>query len=225
MNLSTDLFLDFHAHQQVPAEGEIVIQSKFLHENFIANEDDKIFFTAGLHPWHADKLHVTQIRNKLHGLVQSNSIIAIGETGLDKIKGTDLETQLKAFKIHIDIANQYKLPLIIHSVKAHNEILKLKIDSKSQVPWVIHHFNGSKQAALNFIDHGFYLSICHHINNPHSKLSKYFSELPIERIFLETDDFDIDIQELYKIASQKFKIKIDLLKTQLIQNLKNLLDE
>ncbi|MFC2152241.1 TatD family hydrolase [Bacteroidota bacterium] len=225
MNFSEDQYLNFHAHQQEPAEDEVVIQSLFLQENLITKKGDKIFFTAGLHPWHANKLSGSEITDRLESLINTKSIIAIGETGLDKLKGPDLKTQIKIFKAHIEIAEKYKLPIIVHSVKAHNDILKLKIDLKSSVPWVLHHFNGSKQIALDFINHGCYLSVCHHINNPNSKLSNYFGELPIEKIFLETDDFNIDIKDLYLSAAKKFNISVDYLKKQLIKNLKNLLND
>ncbi|MCD4832584.1 MAG: TatD family hydrolase [Bacteroidales bacterium] len=224
MNFSENVFLNFHAHQQMPAENEIVIQSLFLQNDLITKNSDKIFFTAGLHPWHADQLSESKIIERLETLLQNKSIIAIGETGLDKLKGVDWETQKKVFRAHIEIADKYNLPLIVHSVKAHNEVLKLKIESKSKIPWVIHHFNGSKQMAMDFINHGFYLSLCNHINNSGSKLSGYLGELPVNRIFLETDDFNIDIKDLYSVAAKKFNMNIENFKKQLINNLNSLLN-
>ena len=224
MDFSENVFLNFHTHQQVPAENEIVIQSLFLQNDLIANKSDKIFFTAGLHPWHADQLSESKIIERLEKLIHDKSIIAIGETGLDKLKGADWETQKKVFRVHIEIADKYNLPLIVHSVKAHNEVLKLKIESKSKIAWVIHHFNGSKQMAMDFINHGFYLSLCHHINNSSSKLSGYLGELPINKIFLETDDFNIDIKDLYSVAAKKFNMNTENFKKQLINNLYSLLN-
>jgi TatD DNase family protein len=225
MIFDENLYLNFHAHQQIPAEDEFVIQSKFLQEDLIINNNDKIFFTAGLHPWHANLLKEAEIKSKLDELVRSKSIIAIGETGIDKLKGLSLDLQTNVFKYHIEIADKYNLPLIIHSVKAHNEILKLRKETKSKVPWVIHHFNGSKQMAFDFIEHGFYLSVCHHIKSKSSKLSDYFCDLPIEKIFLETDDFRMDIKILYEIAALKMGVSVNTLKKQLMNNLKNLLNE
>ncbi len=217
-------YLNFHAHQQMPGEEEIVIQSLFLQDNLITSKSDKIFFTAGLHPWHADLLNLSEIKPKLEDLLNTNSIIAIGEAGLDKLKGPGIKKQLEVLRIHAEVADEYQKPLIIHSVKTHNEILKLKIDLKSKVPWVIHHFNGSKQIASDFIEHGFYLSLSHHIKNTNSKLSAYLGELPLNRIFLETDDFNIDIKDLYNTATKKFNISLESLKKQLIENFKVLLN-
>ena len=70
MNFSENLFLNFHAHQQVPAENEIVIQSLFLQNDLITTHSDRIFFTAGLHPWHADQLSESKIIDRLEELIQ-----------------------------------------------------------------------------------------------------------------------------------------------------------
>lgn len=225
MNFPEDFFLDFHAHQRKPAEKEIVIQSLFLQNDLITNTSDKIFFTSGLHPWHADQLSIEEVKTRLEQFIHSKSIIAVGEAGLDKLKGPDLDVQIEVFKQHMEIAEKYNLPLIVHSVKTHNEILKLKIESKSKVPWVIHHFNGGKQIATDFIKQGFYLSVSKHINNEKSKINHYLGELPIEKIFLETDDFNIDIKYLYEYAARKFNMSIEDFKKQLINNLKSLLNE
>jgi len=216
---SDNSYINFHAHNQEAVKGGVVIQSKFLQDDLITQQSDKIFFTSGLHPWYADKLDVSEINIILEKLIKSKSIIAIGETGIDKLKGPEMGIQTKVFKVHIEIAEKYGLPLVVHSVKAHNEVLKVKIESQSKIPWVIHNFNGSKQMAFDLINHGFYLSLSYHINNIHNRLSGYLNDLPIDRLFLETDDFDIDIRDLYKTFSVKCNISVDKLKKQLIKNL------
>lgn len=225
MNFPENYYLDFHAHQQMPADNEIVIQSLFLQDDLIAPVSDKIFFTAGLHPWHADLLTKEQIELRLNELINHNFILAIGECGIDKLKGPGIKEQMETFKVQVELAEKHKLPIIVHSVKAHNEVLKMKKETKSNVPWVIHHFNGSKEMAFDLIEHGFYLSVSHHIRSDKSKLSSYFHELPLDKIFLETDDFRIEIKELYEVAAAKFEINVDQLKHQIIKNLKTLVND
>ena len=218
MKIPFDRFLNFHAHQQFPGKEEIVIQSLFLQEDRIPENRDTIFFTSGLHPWHADLLIKSEIENRLQKLINEKKIIAVGETGLDKIRGADWETQIEVFKVHIQIAEKNNLPIIIHSVKSHNEVLKLKIDFNSKVPWVIHNFSGSEQIAADLIHHGFYLSLCHHIQNRNSRISEYFNTLPLDKIFVETDDFNVDIKGLYHTAAIKFGISLEELKKQIAFN-------
>lgn len=223
MNFHNDLYLNFHAHQQKPDDDEIVIQSLFLQDNFIAPAGNNIFFTAGLHPWHADLLDLNQIEKKLEKFISGKKIIAIGETGLDKMKGVQWETQQQVFKKHIELSEKHHLPLVVHSVKAHNQVLKLKKDSGAKSNWVIHNFTGSYQMAMDFIDHGCYLSVCHHLKNEKSRINQFFYQLPKDKFFLETDDFDISIKDLYKIAAEKMMISINELKSQLVYNLQEFL--
>ncbi|OFX88027.1 MAG: hypothetical protein A2W99_11265 [Bacteroidetes bacterium GWF2_33_16] len=225
MILSQNYFLNFHAHQIQPGENEIVVQSLFLQEDLIVNFNNKIFFTSGLHPWHADQLTISEIEIRLEELIHKKQIIAVGETGLDKIRGADWKTQIDVFKTHIKIAEKHNLPLIIHSVKSHNEVLKLKIDLNSKIPWVIHNFTGSEQIARDLIHHGFYLSLCHHIQNNNSRISEYFQTLPLDRIFFETDDFNVDIKGLYYTAVLRFGISIEELKKKIALNFKALFDK
>ena len=222
MTISSNVFLNFHAHQQKPGADEIVIQSLFLQENLIVQPNDKIFFTAGLHPWHAEQLTKSEIEFRLENLISKKQIIAVGETGLDKIRGANWQTQIDVFKTHVGIAEKHKMPLIIHSVKSHNEILKLRIDLKAKVPWVIHNFTGSEQIANDLIHHGFCLSLCHHIQNSNSRISDYIQTLPLERIFFESDDFNVDIKGLYYTAAIKFEISIEELKKQISKNFESL---
>ncbi|MEE4197985.1 MAG: TatD family hydrolase [Bacteroidales bacterium] len=223
MNLPKDFYLNFHAHQQVPADDEMVIQSLFLQDHLTLKPGNKIFYTAGLHPWHADLLTLNLIEKKLEDLILNKKIVAIGETGLDKLKGGDWKTQLSVFQKHIEISEKYQLPLVIHSVKAHNEILKLKKDTDAKSHWVIHNFTGSRQLAMDLIEHGFYLSVGHHIKNGTSRINQYFKHLPKNKIFLETDDFDISIKELYQVAADKWDVGIQALKMKLISNLQEFL--
>lgn len=223
MNLSNDLYINFHAHQQEPGDEEIVIQSLFLQDNFVVPAMDNVFFTAGLHPWHADLLDLNQIEKKLEAFISGKKIIAIGETGLDKIKGVHWEIQQQVFKKHIELSEKYHFPLVIHSVKTHNDVLKLKKDSGAKSNWVIHNFTGSLQMAMDFIDHCCYLSFCHHLKNERSRISQFFYQLPKSKIFLETDDFDISIKELYQNAAKKWMISVDDLKSQLVYNLQEFL--
>lgn len=222
MKIYDNNFLNFHVHQHEAGKEEIVIQSLFLQENRIVEPGDTVFYTAGLHPWHADLLSGTEIEYRLQKLIEEKKIIAVGETGLDKIRGAKWETQLEAFNLQAHIAEKNNLPIIIHSVKSHNEVLKLKINLNSKIPWVIHNFTGSEQIATDLIRHGFYLSLCHHIQNSNSRISEYFNTLPLDKIFLETDDFNVNIKGLYHTAATKFGISIEELKKQIVMNFESL---
>lgn len=75
------------------------------------------FVSAGIHPWQLKEDFSLQM-NQLTKLASSKNVIAIGECGLDRIKGPAIEIQIDAFRAQIDIANRVNKPMILHLVKA-----------------------------------------------------------------------------------------------------------
>lgn len=219
-----NIYLDFHCHSVKPRDDKFVIQSLFLHEEQEFLEQENLKYTIGLHPWYADKLTSKETITQLEKVILEKKIIAVGEAGLDKIRGADWNTQEDIFRLHIDIAAKHKLPLIIHSVRTHNDVIKIRKDSKTNNPWVIHLFSGSQQIAEDFIRHNCYISIGHHILDEKSRIQQYLKNIPIERIFLETDDFNIDIEEIYAKAADIYEVSLSFLKKQMFVNLNTLLN-
>lgn len=86
------------------------------------------------------------------------------------------------------------------------------------MPWVIHGFNANKQTADQMIKMGFYLSFGKALLDPESKATQIFPLIPIKNIFLETDDADIDIKEVYAVAAGLRKLSVDQLKQKIAEN-------
>ncbi len=204
---------DFHTHAN--------------HPNAIINLDitGKIdiqknrFYSAGLHPWTLNPKDIHLLNDLLS--THPNQIIAIGECGLDKIKSNvNLDTQVSLLRDQINLSEQYQKPLILHIVKCFNEIIQLKLTLQPQQKWIIHGFNNYKlmQSLLN---DGFYLSFGPSLfNNPN--LQNAFKSCPIDKIFIETDDSEADLKELYKFAAQLKKIDDLDLQNQIAENLKQI---
>lgn len=137
-----------------------------------------------------------------------DNILAIGECGLDRFKGADLAIQKEIFQYHARLANNTNKPLIIHCVKAYPEILEIYKKLKPTNPWLIHGFNQNKQIAEELIKHGIYLSFGSSLLNNSSNASKIFSKIPKEYIFVETDESNIDIKEIYTKAAELRNISL-----------------
>lgn len=171
------------------------------------------FFSVGIHPWDAD-LPISI--NDLEKLIQHQNCLAIGECGLDKLKGPDLEIQKKVFITQLELAVKYQKPVIIHCVKAFDELMEICKPYHSKIPLIIHGFNKSFELAKQLMDKGFYISLNHSI---FKKQDVDFSLLPIEKIFLETDNYEsILIEEVYQNAAYFFQIKEDDLKEKIYTN-------
>lgn len=106
-----------------------------------------------------------QIKQSLKDILdkQKDTIIGIGETGMDFywIKELDSETQAKSkflqeklFILHIEIANDNVLPLTIHSRGAESECLDLMLNNAVNTRGIFHSFTGNYQQAKNIIESG-----------------------------------------------------------------------
>lgn len=96
-------------------------------------------YSAGLHPWYIDETGWKTSFEALKQFSLQNQVIAIGECGLDKVCKTSFSLQQEVFIAQLLWANEINKPLIIHCVKAFDEILGLlKKHSKESAryfPW------------------------------------------------------------------------------------------
>lgn len=119
------------------------------------------------------------------------STIAIGEIGLDLYWDDTYEKeQIEAFEMQIEWARKYKLPLMLHVRKAHNQLLKImRAHKNDNLTGVFHCFSGSAEQARELLSFpGFMLGIGGVLTFKKSKLPEVLKqEVPLERIVLETD--------------------------------------
>lgn len=175
-------------------------------------------FSCGIHPkdifenWKSDFEAVKK-------RVLDDNCIAIGECGLDGMIAAPEELQEQVFEAHISLAEQTGKPLIIHCVRRFQEVQRLCKDRK--IHKIIHGFNKNEILAEEILRHGFYLSFGFAALHSLS-LQKIISEMPIDRIFLETDSRDFQISELYEKVAALKNISPENLEKQISENLKNI---
>ncbi len=205
-------FIDIHTHKQEPCDNAIINCPLDKVEDFI-KEFPQQAISVGLHPWDigVNDEEKIQFLNKAAVLPQ---VIAIGETGLDKLCKTPFEEQKEIFQAQLKIAQKVEKPLIIHCVKAYEEIIAIKKEQKLTKAWIIHGFRGKKELALQLIGQGFYLSFGKGIEH----LQETITSIPMDKIFLETDDSDVSIEEVYQKTAQLLTINIEDLAHQIRQN-------
>ena len=120
------------------------------------------------------------------------------------------------FEQQVKIANILRKPLIIHCVRAYSDLLNHKKGNKSGLPWIIHGYRGNLETILSLIKHDFYFSVGEQLLNDKAK-HDIFRSIPTGRLFLETDDSEISIAEIYSLASRVLKMDENEL-TQIIAN-------
>jgi len=140
---------------------------------------------------------------------------------LDKCISTSLELQLEVFTKQALLANKLGKPLIIHCVRAFNELLQRKQSLKPTVPWIIHGFTGKPALAGQLVRHGCFLSFGKALLHKNSGASRSLARVPLERVFLETDAAeDISIGEIYTAAAKILVLPLEELQRQIVANFK-----
>lgn len=203
-------YINIHTHHLSQDNGVFLFNNRFGFDKEFFTEK---YFSIGIHPWDAD-LQVS--RTELEKIIQHPNCLAIGECGLDKVIDIDLELQKKVFISQLDLAVKFQKPVIIHCVKAFDELIEICKSYHSKIPLIIHGFNKSLQLVKQLIDKGFYISFNYSV----FKKSDYdFSILPIDKLFFETDNNDsILIEEVYQKAADCFQIQEDDLKEKIYSN-------
>lgn len=135
-------------------------------------------YSVGIHPWYADSFDL----RALEEAAAHEAVAAIGETGLDTLRGPSLEVQEPVFRAHVKLSESLGKPLVIHCVKAFDRLMALKKELKPTQPWIIHGFRGKPQQAGQLLRAGFNLSLGPNFNPETARV------IPSDRLHIETDD-------------------------------------
>jgi len=205
-------YIDIHTHSgTVPGPGTFSVVSLMAHESIEPVPVRGIAWTFGIHPWYlTDPVHDRQIED-VRKAAGNKLVIAIGEAGFDRTKGPDKELQRRTFEEQIEIAEEHNKPVVIHCVRAWEELLGSHRKLRPAKPWLIHGFRGNKVLAAQLISRGMYLSFWFDFI-VRAEASELIRNIPKERIFLETDGSGTDIREIYKKVSADLDLTVDELK-------------
>lgn len=168
----------------------------------VSREFPGIFRAAGIHPWWVKGLlsgddcqaRVDELREALRRELVTDSCVALGECGLDKLKEVNLERQQRLFAMQVELASELELPLIIHCCKAHNEVIALLRRHRLPAGGVIHAFSGSTQIAKTYVELGFRLGIGGTITYERARKTRQaVANVPLTALLLESDAPDMPL--------------------------------
>lgn len=157
-----------------------------------ADLDSGIWYCLGIHPWFVDEHRPSDLQALERALVSVPAgCLAIGECGLDALTG-DLAAQETWFRRQIDIAAHCQLPLVIHSVKAHDQVYRILRAKRWQGRALVHGFSGSFQQAKKLVDLGCFIGVGGVITYDRAhKTRDAIARLPADALVLETDAPDM----------------------------------
>lgn len=218
----TDI-LDIHTHKlEADARGKSIINYPLLADSPLymplagdVEVDRGYYYSAGIHPWELTEHNAGQLLDYLKLQLRRKQLVAVGEAGLDKLAAVPVELQLAVFKEQVKLSEKFGLPLIIHCVKAMDELLAVKKEFRPQQAWVWHGFRGKPEQAMQLLKKGFYLSFGEYYPD------ETMQTVPGERLFLETDNSSLDIEDVLCRAAKVRGVEVEALRETIRRNIQN----
>jgi TatD DNase family protein len=173
-------------------------------------------YSVGLHPWDTVSVTDSDLETLKTTAIQNN-VYAIGECGIDKLRGASLEIQKKIFENHIRLSEDLCKPLIIHQVKSIDEIFFYRKKYSPSQRWLIHGFRGNIITAKQLLKVGIEFSLG----------SKFVADIlqiiTMKSLFLESDDSSCFPSLLCNVAHLLSMSEQDL-EQQLVENNRSFLN-
>ena len=207
--------LDCHSHRPEALRAVIAVSPRQAIEGVTIDGTSRL--AAGLHPWW---LGDNNARDEalLERAAVLPTVVAIGETGLDTLRGPAMEAQLAALRRHIAVAEATGKPLIVHCVRASGPLIKLWHETAPhRVRALVHGFRGNVNVARALLEAGFYLSFGHRFNADALRFT------PPERMLAETDDAPLPITDVINTMAATLGIDTTALTVRLQANLSTFL--
>lgn len=149
---------------------------------------DRVSMMMGLHPTHVGENHDVELAH-VEAQLKSGKYVAVGEIGIDLYwDTTKLALQQQAFHQQIQWALEHDLPIVIHCRDAFKEVFEVLDAYKSdRLRGIFHCFTGTEEDAYRAISHNMLLGIGGVVTFKNGKIDQYLSNIPLEKIVLETD--------------------------------------
>lgn len=173
---------------------------------------------AGMHPWDADKVDERDFCNFRKAVVDADFA---GETGLDYCCKVPHDVQEQLFRRQLQTAEELRKPVVLHCVRAFEPVMKVLADYT--LPAVVFHgFIGSEQQAARAVGCGYFLSFGPHVFRSPRSLQA-LKTTPLPRLFLETDDSETAIEEVYRLAAEVRGTTVEELQAAILENYEQIL--
>jgi len=153
----------------------------------LAESHRGVFATAGMHP-HTASAFDARAGADIEELLADPRVVAVGECGLDFFRmRSPRSDQERVFRLHVGLAREAGLPLVVHTRDAWPEILQL-LDEGSAERVVLHCFTGGNEIAAECVARGYHLSFAGNITYPaNGAIRDAAAAVPLDRILVETD--------------------------------------
>lgn len=178
--------------------------------------------SVGLHPWFLSPENLEEDWAWLERRSLQPEVVAIGEAGLDRLQGPLMPFQEMAFRRQLQLAEARQKPLIVHCVRAWDELERLLLAERPSIAVVVHGFQKNEETMGRLLEAGAFFSFGAAILREGSTAERSLWAVPAGRFFLETDDDQNSIQAIHERAAAIRRLDAGELSLQLHENLKNI---
>lgn len=206
------IYFNIHTHHRTKAEHELAVFN--VSSGFGVKEQGPV--SCGLHPWYLEEDRAHAQFELMRAAAKHQSTVAIGECGLDKACNVDWHLQMEWFEKQVHLANELELPIVLHCVRAYEEVLGVLSSQRNKVPVVFHGFHKHEKLAERLLQSGAYLSFGKHLVQP--KVREVFASIPLTQVFLETDGHETPISDVYNCAAEIRQIEVEEMVSIIWQN-------
>lgn len=191
-------YIDIHTHPFRLETVTVVVQNIFPGEGFAAFSG-RNFYSVGLHPWHIKTPEENDnLLQQVKEALDFDHVIFVGECGLDKRTETSFEEQKRVFEAQVVLSEEFQKPLIIHCVRAYNDVLEIHRKMKPVQTWIFHGYNGSVELTRQLASGNFMFSFGDALFMQGTKAIESFRYLPFHKLFFETDEYDGEVEHIYR---------------------------
>jgi len=169
----------------IPAIDSSYTKSMYALESRYPNN---MFLMTGVHPTHVKADYLDELAH-IKEQLNSREFVAIGEIGIDLYwDRSTLTLQQEMFKLQIQLAKQYSLPVVIHCRDAFDEVFQILEEEKgSELFGIFHCFTGNLEQAQKAISFNMKLGIGGVVTFKNGKIDQFLKQISLDHIVLETD--------------------------------------
>lgn len=174
---------DAHTHCLTATQAVISVSP----EEF--NPQPGLLYSVGIHPWQSGEPGADALLPMLERCASHHQVVAVGETGLDPLRGAPLDVQTRLMRAHIAIASAAGKPLVVHCVRTSQQLLHLWHDTSAdrRTPWMVHGFRSNERVLAPLAQAGLYISYGMRFN------AAALQATPRRQMLIETDDSPLGI--------------------------------
>lgn len=155
MTPAPDFFENIHAHGITGSRVLTSVSPGYK----ISTTPGEAWYSAGIHPWDTAAVAAEADWQALETLAADPRVAAIGECGLDALRGGSQEVQEKIFRRQADLAERVGKFMIIHCVRRYGLLMELHRELRPSQPWIVHGFRGKPELARQLLREGIQISL------------------------------------------------------------------